>query len=114
MQGEAQGAVNGVKAVTEGIGPLAFAFLLAFFERTAMPGAPYLVASAVVLVALALSFQLPGGISRRDVMQHAIGAAVHGCNAHAHNERAQSSNSFERTAAAEPYRHEGLRQLYRA
>ena len=59
MQGEAQGAVNGVKAVTEGIGPLAFSFLLALFERTAMPGAPYLVASAVVLVALALSFQLP-------------------------------------------------------
>ena len=32
MQGEAQGAVNGVKAVTEGIGPLGFAFLLSLFE----------------------------------------------------------------------------------
>merc|ERR1719198_1813769 len=42
MQGEAQGAVNGVKAVTEGIGPLAFSFLLAYFENTSLPGAPYL------------------------------------------------------------------------
>ena len=58
-QGEALGAINGVKALTEGLGPLAFAPLMATFERTALPGAPYFACAAVSGLALAVSFRLP-------------------------------------------------------
>lgn len=57
--GEALGAINGVKAVTEGFGPLAFAALMANFEHTTLPGAPYLACSLFSLLALATSLRLP-------------------------------------------------------
>ncbi|KAJ1446376.1 major facilitator superfamily domain-containing protein [Pelagophyceae sp. CCMP2097] len=58
-QGEALGAVNGVKAVTEGAGPLAFAMLMSNFESTRFPGVPYLANAVVALLALAVSYRVP-------------------------------------------------------
>ena len=52
-QGEALGAINGVKALTEGVGPLCFAALMAKFERTRLPGTPYLACAAVSALAAA-------------------------------------------------------------
>ncbi|KAH8068291.1 hypothetical protein JL721_6867 [Aureococcus anophagefferens] len=58
-QGEALGAINGVKALTEGVGPLCFAALMAKFERTRLPGTPYLACAAVSALAWVISYQLP-------------------------------------------------------
>ena len=59
VQGEALGALNGIKALTEGFGPLIFGFLMAIFEDTPLPGAPYLCASFITLWALLHSYELP-------------------------------------------------------
>ena len=40
MVGRALGAVNGVKSLTEGIGPLLFGMLLTMSEKDALPGWP--------------------------------------------------------------------------
>lgn len=58
-QGEALGALNGIKALTEGFGPLIFGLLMGYFENTSLPGAPYLVAAAFSAVALFYSIYLP-------------------------------------------------------
>lgn len=58
-QGEALGALNGIKAVTEGFGPLIFGFLMSLFERTPLPGAPYLVAAFISVWAFLHCFELP-------------------------------------------------------
>jgi len=58
-QGEAQGAINGVRALTEGFGPLCFGVLMHFFEEGPFPGIPYLVAAGLILLALAVSFRIP-------------------------------------------------------
>ena len=39
--GEALGAINGIKALTEGMGPLFFGALMTVSEHTAFPGSPY-------------------------------------------------------------------------
>jgi len=57
--GEALGAINGIKALTEGIGPLVFGTLMTFSEHTAFPGSPYWLAGVFVLVAHRLADQLP-------------------------------------------------------
>ena len=57
--GEALGAVNGIKALTEGIGPLVFGSLMTLSERSILPGWPYLVAALIVYVAYQYSGQLP-------------------------------------------------------
>ena len=57
--GEALGALNGVKALTEGVGPLGFGLVMVEFERTALPGLPYLACAALALLAWALSHRLP-------------------------------------------------------
>lgn len=49
MQGEALGALNGIKALTEGFGPLSFGLLMGLYEDTPTPGAPYLLASLLAL-----------------------------------------------------------------
>ena len=49
--GEALGALNGVKALTEGIGPLVFGALMTVSEKSAFPGWPYWIAAALVLLA---------------------------------------------------------------
>jgi DHA1 family tetracycline resistance protein-like MFS transporter len=58
-QGEAQGALNGIKALTEGIGPLAFGGLMGLYEDSEISGAPYLLATVLVLWALLHTYDLP-------------------------------------------------------
>jgi DHA1 family tetracycline resistance protein-like MFS transporter len=57
--GEALGAVNGIKALTEGIGPLVFGSLMTLSEKSALPGWPYLLAAVIVYIAYGYSSQLP-------------------------------------------------------
>jgi MFS family permease len=58
-QGEALGALNGIKAITEGFGPLLFGGLMAVFEDTDYPGAPYLLTGLITLWALFHTLELP-------------------------------------------------------
>jgi hypothetical protein len=85
-QGEALGALNGIKvcvhthliiyvvflrhhlhqitaflmqAITEGFGPLVFGSLMALFEFSPIPGAPYLLGTFCALFALLESYELP-------------------------------------------------------
>ena len=57
--GEALGAVNGVKALTEGIGPLVFGTLMTFSEHSMLPGWPYLLAAFLVYFAYKAADDLP-------------------------------------------------------
>ncbi len=59
MVGEALGAVNGVKALTEGVGPLVFGTLMTMSEKSLLPGWPYLIASIFAIVAYQRSARLP-------------------------------------------------------
>lgn len=59
MVGEALGAVNGVKALTEGVGPLMFGTLMTFSEKTLLPGWPYFIASLFALAAYKRGAKLP-------------------------------------------------------
>lgn len=57
--GEALGAINGVKALTEGIGPLIFGGLMTISEDSDLPGWPYWIAGLLVLVAYRVADGLP-------------------------------------------------------
>lgn len=57
--GEALGAVNGVKSLTEGIGPLVFGSLMTLSEHSTLPGWPYLVAAVLVAAAYQVAGDLP-------------------------------------------------------
>jgi hypothetical protein len=57
--GEALGAINGIKALTEGIGPLFFGTLMTVSEHTPFPGSPYWLAGLLVLVSYRLADKLP-------------------------------------------------------
>jgi MFS family permease len=57
--GEALGAMNGIKALTEGIGPLLFGSLMTLSEHSTLPGWPYLVAAVLVLAAYRSAQDLP-------------------------------------------------------
>ena len=57
--GEALGAVNGVKALTEGIGPLVFGSLMTLSEHSILPGWPYLLASVLIVAAYKVAGELP-------------------------------------------------------
>ena len=57
--GEVLGAINGIKALTEGIGPLFFGTLMTLSENTLLPGWPYLIAAIFSFLAYQLSFALP-------------------------------------------------------
>lgn len=59
MVGEALGAINGVKALTEGVGPLIFGTLMTFSEKTVLPGWPYLLASLFAIAAYKRGARLP-------------------------------------------------------
>ena len=48
-----------LQALTEGFGPLAFGTLMGLFERTPVPGAPYLLACILSLWAFLHCFELP-------------------------------------------------------
>jgi hypothetical protein len=64
--GEALGALNGVKALTEGIGPLIFGAFMTISEESDFPGWPYWIASVMVLVAYRVSKGLPDDGSAND------------------------------------------------
>jgi DHA1 family tetracycline resistance protein-like MFS transporter len=57
--GEALGAVNGVKALTEGVGPLVFGSLMTLSEHSTLPGWPYLLASVLIVAAYKVADELP-------------------------------------------------------
>jgi MFS transporter, DHA1 family, tetracycline resistance protein len=57
--GEALGAINGIKALTEGIGPLVFGTLMTISEKSALPGWPYLLAAILVIAAYQEAGKLP-------------------------------------------------------
>mmetsp|Transcript_13083 Transcript_13083/g.18724 ORF Transcript_13083/g.18724 Transcript_13083/m.18724 type:complete len:676 (+) Transcript_13083:228-2255(+) len=59
MVGEALGAINGIKALTEGLGPLVFGTLMTVSEKTSLPGSPYLIASIFSILAYKQSGFLP-------------------------------------------------------
>jgi hypothetical protein len=59
MVGEALGAVNGIKALTEGVGPLIFGTLMTFSEKSVLPGWPYLIASTFAVAAYRRGASLP-------------------------------------------------------
>jgi MFS family permease len=59
MVGRALGAINGVKSVTEGIGPLIFGSLLTMSENDRLPGWPYFGAAIMVAVAYQVCRELP-------------------------------------------------------
>ncbi|KAL7450886.1 hypothetical protein ACHAWC_002738, partial [Mediolabrus comicus] len=51
MVGRALGAVNGVKSLTEGVGPLLFGMLLTISEHDSLPGWPYFIAAVMAAFA---------------------------------------------------------------
>jgi MFS family permease len=57
--GEALGAINGIKALTEGIGPLVFGTLMTLSEHSILPGWPYLLAAVLALGAYKQASELP-------------------------------------------------------
>ena len=59
QQGQAQGSINGVKALTEGFGPLLFGLLMNVFENTAVPGFPYIIGGGVCCVAIYMTYRIP-------------------------------------------------------
>ena len=59
MVGRALGAVNGVKSLTEGIGPLLFGSLLTMSEKDRLPGWPYFLAAIMVAFAYQAARKLP-------------------------------------------------------
>lgn len=59
-QGEALGSLNGLKALTEGLGPLVFGLLMTSFEDHFIPGAPYLLISFMAIWAYLHTFELSG------------------------------------------------------
>ncbi|CAM9248142.1 unnamed protein product [Discosporangium mesarthrocarpum] len=76
-QGEVLGTINGVRALTEGFGPLLFGFLLSRSEGTFLPGFPYLIAAAVCVAALVYSSELPDNCSD-DLVMGTYGIDEHG------------------------------------
>ena len=57
--GEALGAINGIKALTEGIGPLVFGSLMTISEGSRLPGWPYLIAAVLAVAAYKETGLLP-------------------------------------------------------
>jgi MFS family permease len=57
--GEALGAINGIKALTEGIGPIVFGSLMTLSQHSTLPGWPYLLAAVLVAAAYQEAGRLP-------------------------------------------------------
>lgn len=57
LQGESLGVLNGIKALTEGFGPLIFGALMSLYENSPTPSAPYLPAGMIILWALLHSYE---------------------------------------------------------
>jgi DHA1 family tetracycline resistance protein-like MFS transporter len=58
-QGEALGALNGIKSLTEGLGPLLFGSFMTLFENSVLPSAPYVLISYMALWAYLQTYELP-------------------------------------------------------
>ena len=58
-QGESLGALNGIKALTEGFGPLLFGLLMSLYEHHPTPGAPYLLACVLTMWAFLHTWEMP-------------------------------------------------------
>jgi len=69
MVGEALGAINGVKALTEGLGPLCFGALMTVSEHSRLPGWPYLVASLLAYLAYNQAKLLPDDDDERYISE---------------------------------------------
>lgn len=81
-QGEALGAMNGIRALTEGFGPLVFGFLMYMCQATRAPGAPYLLAGACSVAALYYSNRLPSEAElwayEKEVLRSEVSSALVG------------------------------------
>ncbi|KOO32609.1 hippocampus abundant transcript 1 protein [Chrysochromulina tobinii] len=58
LVGEAQGVLASMKALMEGFGPMAFAWMLPRWEESVLPGAPWLVSAALMSGAFVLCLWL--------------------------------------------------------
>lgn len=70
--GEALGAINGIKALTEGVGPLIFGSLMTLSEGSALPGWPYLIAAAFAYASFQTSGNLPDIQQEEDDFIHEL------------------------------------------
>jgi len=75
--GEALGAINGVKALTEGLGPLFFGTLMTLSEKSVLPGWPYLVAAVLAGTAYKRSRLLPDEDDEEYINELHIGKRRH-------------------------------------
>mmetsp|Transcript_17238 Transcript_17238/g.34306 ORF Transcript_17238/g.34306 Transcript_17238/m.34306 type:complete len:603 (+) Transcript_17238:134-1942(+) len=73
--GEALGALNGVRALTEGISPLVFGFLMTMSESSSVPGWPYFIAASFAAIAYYRSTFLPQ-IENDYISEKHIGAST--------------------------------------
>lgn len=71
--GEALGALNGIRALTEGFSPLLFGFLMTMSETSKFQGWPYFVAALFAAMAYRRSTLLPG-IGKDYISEKHIGA----------------------------------------
>jgi MFS family permease len=65
MVGRALGSINGVKSLTEGVGPLIFGTLLTISEHDALPGWPYFIAAIMSALAWHATKALPEGDTKQ-------------------------------------------------
>eukprot|EP00574_Skeletonema_japonicum_P001986 CAMPEP_0201739000 /NCGR_PEP_ID=MMETSP0593-20130828/45545_1 /ASSEMBLY_ACC=CAM_ASM_000672 /TAXON_ID=267983 /ORGANISM="Skeletonema japonicum, Strain CCMP2506" /LENGTH=808 /DNA_ID=CAMNT_0048233237 /DNA_START=44 /DNA_END=2469 /DNA_ORIENTATION=- len=65
MVGRALGSINGVKSLTEGVGPLIFGTLLTISETHSLPGWPYFIAAIMSALAWRATKDLPGEPNER-------------------------------------------------
>lgn len=96
--------MNGIRALTEGFGPLLFGLLMFLCQDTSVPGAPYLLAAALSLAALGMSNRLPSDKEilevEKNVLRTEVGrgegqATPHdGSKARAHGDRADGWRSL--------------------
>ena len=66
MVGRALGSINGVKSLTEGVGPLIFGTLLTISETHSLPGWPYFLAACMAVLAFHATKSLPGDSTERN------------------------------------------------
>lgn len=97
QQGEALGALNGIKALTEGFGPLLFGLLMGLFEHSPQPGAPFMLAGMLSLWAFLHCFELPSEPDMYTIKEHArrTGAEDAQSLLYGNNSRFHSSNSLD-------------------
>ena len=67
-----------IQALTEGFGPLIFGLLMGLFERTPVPGAPYLLACVLSLWAFLHCFELPPEPEQVTPL-HTSSSPIHSC-----------------------------------